>query len=452
VDVGLPLPLGLGEVGKDISAERYGAAAGGALGLLTGVVGPGKIAKTVTKPFVGKLAKFRTRTIAGIEAPVSLGQTVRNPVVAKIESWLVHTPAGGPIRQVMAKQQRVLAEITTDLIFKVTGYVDDPARFLSNITEGAKVLEGRASLLYDKIKGSLREATVVTWEELQRARSAQARIAATASQRSIRRDAHIAVEQIENKMDDIIQRAGTNEVTREAIKTVYAEAKATWSQAQAMNDFGRVLGKATEGVSPELLGGFVTPRPQVVKAKGVLKAVGAVKPNLRRLTQAFGKEGAKDIVHILELIDRSQQGGSLGGALITIGSLAKGIHSLAVGNVAGAVKDVAATYGGLWAISRALARPQGRGVVTRFFEAVAKGDTAARLNFLAQKIVEVAEDGKTKPLSPPPIAIEVGPADLRQNTEIMLRAKEGEITPAEANRQIPRRQRAIKLLRPPPQE
>ena len=42
--------------------------------------------------------------------------------------------------------------------------------------------------------------------------------------------------------------------------------------------------------------------------------------------------------------------------------------------------------------------------------------------------------------------------ELLPPNEVMLKAKEGEITPAEANRRIPRRQRAIKLLRPPPQE
>ena len=42
--------------------------------------------------------------------------------------------------------------------------------------------------------------------------------------------------------------------------------------------------------------------------------------------------------------------------------------------------------------------------------------------------------------------------ELLPPNEVMLKAKEGEITPAEANRLIPRRQRAIKLLRPPPQE
>ncbi|KKM87560.1 hypothetical protein LCGC14_1267650 [marine sediment metagenome] len=86
-----------------------------------------------------------------------------------------------------------------------------------------------------------------------------------------------------------------------------------------------------------------------------------------------------------------------------------------------------------------------------------KAGTAAATN-AAINLVAIANQNTNRnmegglPAPPQPQAIEVGPADLRRDTEIMLQAKEGEITPAEANQQIPRRQRAIRLLRPPPQE
>ena len=125
----------------------------------------------------------------------------------------------------------------------------------------------------------------------------------------------------------------------------------------------------------------------------------------------------------------------------------------------GVAAAAAVTLGGEIVIGRmiasAMASPGGRSAFLHLLKT--KAGTAAATH-AAIRLVTVAVQNTERnmegglPAPPQPQAIEVGPADLRQNTEIMLRAKEGEITPAEANQQIPRRQRAIKLLRPPPQE
>ncbi|KKK86368.1 hypothetical protein LCGC14_2763940, partial [marine sediment metagenome] len=417
-------------------------------------------AAAAVRPITSRLPTVRTRVVAGKTVPVTIGQALRTTAVAKIESWLSHTLIGGRLRKVATQQQRALAEIATDLIRNTTGFVGDPVNFLSNIAEGAKVLRGRASELYESVKAALPSKMVRArsvkevqqlrasgligpedfalspqgmWTKLQDIRIASSRAAHRAARSENWNDfrkANIDIKAAEELMDSLFEQGTRAAPNAAELSALYKKAKATWSQASAMEEFGQVMAGATEGAHPSLLEGFLKPRPQVVGGKRVAKAVGAVKPDLARLTKAFGTEGAKDLVRVLELIDRSQQGGTLGGALITIGSLIEAGGLIAVGDVVGAVTSTARTYGGLWAISRALAKPLGRGAVVKFLEAVTKGDTPVRINFLAQKVADAAEESETaKAELPKPPVIEVGPADLRQDTEIMLKAKEGEITP-----------------------
>jgi hypothetical protein len=244
----------------------------------------------------------------------------------------------------------------------------------------------------------------------------------------------------------------------------WLKANNMWRRASLSNRLGELFRKLTEGSRPSIQREMgMKPIPPQVKGKTLIENIEVLQ---RDIEKVYGVDAYKNIEKIGEILATGQRAApaNIAGHFMTLAAVIVGltlpatITGAAIGGTFGAVGLSVGALASELVLGRvlaaAIASKSGRAAVLTMLRTKA-GSTAATL--AAIKVVSLANVNTERNMEgglplPPEQAIEVGPADLRQNTEIMLRAKEGEITPAEANRQIPRRQRAIKLLRPPPQE
>lgn len=241
-----------------------------------------------------------------------------------------------------------------------------------------------------------------------------------------------------------------------------------WRRASLSEDLAKMVDSVTEGTRPstQVAIGDV-PVPPTIGGKTFVTKLRAMKSQIEKV---YGPKAYTDLEKIGNILVRGQKAGGIVGHFMTLqammmamsvpaGAVAGYTQAGLPGAIGGALVGPGLLLGGELVIGKALASAMtssgGRAAVIHLFRTKA-GTAAAAL--AAIRVLNIANQNTERdtegglPLPPQPQAFEVGPVDLRQNTEIMLRAKEGEITPDEANRQIPRRQRAIKLLRPPPQE
>ena len=241
-----------------------------------------------------------------------------------------------------------------------------------------------------------------------------------------------------------------------------------WRRASLSEDLAKMVDSVTEGTRPstQVAMGDV-PVPPTIGGKTFVTKLRAMKGEIEKV---YGERAYTQLETLGNILIRGQKTGGIVGHFMTLQAMmmAMSVPAGAVagytqggipGAVGGAFLGPGLLLGGELVIGKALAAAMtssgGRAAVTHLFRT--KAGTAAAAH-AATRVLDIANQNTERnmegglPIPPQPQTIEVGPADLRQNTEIILKAKNGEITPDEANRLIPRRQRAIKLLRPPPQE
>ncbi len=245
----------------------------------------------------------------------------------------------------------------------------------------------------------------------------------------------------------------------------WLKANDMWRRASLSEDLGDLFRELTEGSRPSIQREMgMKPLTPTVRGKALIEKIEVMQKDIERV---YGVQAYKNIEKIGEVLATGQRASpaNMAGHFMTLSAVIIGLTlpaTLSGAAVAGAYGAVTMTGAALASelvvgrvLAAAIASKNGRAAVLTMLRTKA-GSTAATL--AAIKVVSLANINTERnmegglPTPPAPQAIEVGPADLRQDTEIMLQAKEGEITPAEANQQIPRRRRAIRLLRPPPQE
>ena len=241
-----------------------------------------------------------------------------------------------------------------------------------------------------------------------------------------------------------------------------------WRHASLSEDLAKMVDSVTEGTRPSTQAAIGDiPTPPTIAGKTFVTKLRAMKGEIEKV---YGQKAYTQLETLGNILTRGQKSGGIVGHFMTLQAMmmAMSVPAGAVagytqggipGAVGGAFLGPGLLLGGELIIGKALAAAMtssgGRAALTHLFRT--KAGTAAAA-YAATRVLNIANQNTARdtegglPIPPQPQAIEVGPADLRQDTEIMLQAKEGEITPAEANQQIPRRRRAIRLLRPPPQE
>ncbi|KKL10028.1 hypothetical protein LCGC14_2559950, partial [marine sediment metagenome] len=241
-----------------------------------------------------------------------------------------------------------------------------------------------------------------------------------------------------------------------------------WRRASLSEDLAKMVDSVTEGTRPstQVAIGDV-PVPPTIGGKTFVTKLRAMQGEIEKV---YGERAYTQLETLGNILVRGQKSGGIVGHFMTLQAMMMGMSIPAggfagyqaggvTGMVAGAFVGPGLLLGGELVIGKVLAAAMsssgGRAALIHLFRT--KAGTAAAA-YAATRVLNIANQNTDRdtegglPLPPQPQAIEVGPADLRRDTEIMLQAKEGEITPAEANQQIPRRRRAIRLLRPPPQE
>ena len=536
VDVGLPLPLGLQEVGKDISAERYGAAAGGALGLGTMAL-PG-LAKKIPIPRRAKLGRTSV-TIEGVRIPQAAGEASRATAMGKIRGLLQGSFVGDPLRRLTQAQGRLANFALKRIANRVTlgaerGWWkhEKPAGAFHG---GASALKGKAQPIYNSIDNVVKEVrpgvspeqiaklrgpsrvryrryqlfahkvqkkmgelladlevqemialdpqvsqairtrlanielggmTPLPFEAYQSARSSLMTLRKRANKAGNNRASrllHEGIEAVDEVAEDMLKYIDGERGT--TLAKDWRRANDMWRRASLSEDLGDLFREITEGSRPSIQREMgMKPIPPTVHGKTLIEKIELLQKDIERV---YGAKAYKDIEKIGEILATGQRAapGGIAGHFMTLSAVIVGLTAPAtiggalVGGTYGAVTMTAAALASELILGRvvaaAIASKNGRAAVLTMLRTKA-GSAAAIL--AAIKVVSLANQNTEHnmegglPTPPAPQAIEVGPADLRQDTEIMLQAKDGEITPAEANQQIPRRRRAIRLLRPPPQE
>ena len=241
-----------------------------------------------------------------------------------------------------------------------------------------------------------------------------------------------------------------------------------WRRASLSEDLAEMVDSVTEGTRPSTQAAIGDiPVPPTIGGKTFVTKLRAMKGEIEKV---YGERAYTQLETLGDILVRGQKTGGIVGHFMTLQAMMMAMSIPAVGYagyvtggiggaVAGAFLGPGLLLGGEMAIGKvaaiAMTTSGGRAALIHLFRT--KAGTAAAA-YAATRVLDIANQNTERvpegglPTPPAPQAIEVGPADLRQDTEIMLQAKEGEITPAEANQQIPRRRRAIRLLRPPPQE
>lgn len=535
VDVGLPLPLGLEEVGKDISAERYGAAAGGALGLATMALP--SIVKKIPIPRKAKLGRTAA-TIEGVRIPQALGEATRSVWWNKIRGLLQGSLVGKPLQALSQAQQRLANFTLKRLANRITlgaerGWwkhekpagafhggaeaLRDKARpiyknidattseLLPGAPERIKALTGQARVRFMRYQGKVKavaermtellsdldisemltldpniastlrtrlaslqtaERLTVPFETFKSTRSALMSLRRKASDAGKHNAARLlseAIDAVNDSAGDMLKAIDAQRGT--TLAKDWLKANDMWKRAALGDDLSELFRKLTEGSRPSIQREMgMKPIPPQVKGKTLIENIEVLQ---RDIEKVYGVQAYKSIEKIGEILSTGQRAApaNIAGHFMTLAAVIVGLTLPAT--VAGAA--IGGTFGAVGLSVGALASELVLGRVLAAAIASKSGRTAvltmlrSKVNSAAHtlaviKVVEIANVNTEHnmegglPTPPQPQAFEVGPVDLRQNTEVMLRAKEGEITPAEANRLIPRRQRAIKLLRPPPQE
>jgi len=535
LDVGLPLPMGFEEVGRDITAERYGAAVGGALGLGTMAL-PG-LAKKLPIPRRAKLGRTAV-TIEGVRIPQALGEASRSVFWNKIRGLLQGSLVGKPLQALSQAQQRLAnftlkrianritlgaergwwkhekpagafhggAEALRDKARPIYKNIDDiTSELLPGAPERIKVLTGQARVRFMRYQGKVKavaqrmtellsdldisemltldpniastlrtrlaslqtaERLTVPFETFKSTRSALMSLRRKASDAGKHNAARLlseAIDAVNDSAGDMLKAIDAQRGT--TLAKDWLKANDMWKRAALGDDLSELFRKLTEGSRPSIQREMgMKPLTPTVRGKALIEEIELLQKDIEKV---YGVQAYKNIEKIGEVLATGQRASpaNMAGHFMTLSVVIIGLTlpatfgGAAIAGAYGAVTMTGAALASELVIGRvlaaAIASKNGRAAVLTMLRTKA-GSAAASL--AAIKVVSLANQNTERnmegglPAPPLPQAIEVGPADLRQNTEIMLRAKEGEITPAEANRQIPRRQRAIKLLRPPPQE
>ncbi len=535
LDVGLPLPMGFEEVGKDITAGRPGAAAGGALGL--GTMALPSLAKRIPIPRKARLGRTSV-TIEGVRIPQALGEATRSVFWNKIRGLLQGSLVGKPLQALSQAQQRLAnfslkrianritlgaergwwkhekpagafhggASALKDKARPIYKNIDDITNELApGAPERIGAMTGQARVKFMRYQGKVKavaermtnllsdldikellgldpdvastirarlatlqtaERLTVPFETFKSTRTALMSLRRRASKAGKNNAARLlseAIDAVNDSAGDMLKAIDAQRGT--TLAKDWLKANDMWRRASLGEDLGDLFRELTEGSRPSIqreLG--MKPLTPTVRGKALIEKIELLQKDIEKV---YGVQAYKNIEKIGEVLATGQRASpaNMAGHFMTLSAVIIGLTlpatlgGAAVAGAYGAVTMTGAALASELVIGRvlaaAIASKNGRAAVLTMLRTKA-GSAAASL--AAIKVVSLANANTERnmegglPAPPAPQAIEVGPADLRQDTEIMLSAKEGEITPAEANQQIPRRRRAIRLLRPPPQE
>jgi len=375
--VGPPAVKALGDVAEGYRSKDFEQAARGVTSGLTQVATLGLGLGLLRKG--AQTGAQRGLQIAGKPFPATKGMISPLTKTATLESLLEDVPLiGKPIKRMKTKiVPQAARQAISDIAVREARKSGAPAarigrgaaNFIEDVRGAGNSFRRQAGRLYKTIERELEPLELKdTFIQLQSERQRIQNV--RNSGRQITAEEHVALEKALSRVEDDIP-ALFEIADRPELLDMFSDANSLVGRGYAVNEFEQKLSKATKGLQESSTPRGVKSRPQEINSRAFLSSVRKMsqtpvgKTGATRLEQAFGKEGAKEIVSVAEMLDRAHLDKSFPARLRQMGA------GTMYGGIAGFgayVSPLAAGAAGTAAylIARNLANKAGRGLLRKF--------------------------------------------------------------------------------------